>query len=268
MAFVETEGAQVEYLAKGTGRGLVLVHGTGGSAEANWTPLVSTLRGERRVVRPNYSGSGQTVDNGARLTVDYLARQVLAAADAADAGTFDLVGFSLGAGVAAHIAATRPERIGSVVLINGFASCEDPRLRFQFEHWLALAERDPEAMARLGLLTGFSPGVLSGFSREALETMVADTVRSTDPLGLARQIQMDLDLDVRAELPAIRQRTLVIGSEDDYMVPAVHARAMARAIPGARFMTLPGGHLMPMETPETLSRIIEDFIDGAIYFET
>ncbi|MDZ7840940.1 MAG: alpha/beta hydrolase [Gammaproteobacteria bacterium] len=262
MMFVEVDQTHVEYLAEGQGRPLVLVHGTGGSATANWDSLVGALRKERRVVRPNYSGSGQTVDDGRRLTTEFLAQQVTAAALAAGGSSFDLVGFSLGVGVAAHIAAREPERVRSLVLINGFACAEDTRLRFQFEHWRDLATRDTEALARLGLLTEFCPQALSLFTREQLEAFVAETARTTDPSGLVRQIQLDLDLDIRAELADIRSRTLVIGSEQDCMVPAEHARAIARAIPGARFAMLPGGHLMPMESPDALARLIEGFIDG------
>lgn len=98
MKFVEIGGVQVSYRVDGDGPGLVLVHGTGGNADTNWAHLLPVLTRRWTVVRPNYSGSGETRDNGGPLAVEALAAQVVGAAQAAGAVPFDLVGFSLGAG--------------------------------------------------------------------------------------------------------------------------------------------------------------------------
>jgi hypothetical protein len=66
---VDVDGAQVVFHVDGTGPGLVLVHGTGGDAESNWAGVVGPLGVGRMVVRPNYSGSSETSDDGGPLTV-------------------------------------------------------------------------------------------------------------------------------------------------------------------------------------------------------
>src|ERR1051326_8195152 len=125
MSVIEIASARVAYRVDGTGPGLVLVHGTGGNSATNWDALVERLSKRWKVVRPDYSGSGDTVDDGGPLTTTMLASQVVAAAEAADAAPFDLIGFSLGAAVALQIAADNAAKVRSVVLLAGFASSDD-----------------------------------------------------------------------------------------------------------------------------------------------
>ena len=143
MATVKVEQSVVEYLVDGTGPGLVLVHGTGGSAEANWGHLVGRFSKHWTVVRPNYSGSGNTMDAGGPLSVKQLAEQVLGAAEAAGKTPFNLVGFSLGAVVAAVVASRAADLVRSVVLIAGFPDSTDSYLRLEFSLW-----RDIVALAK------------------------------------------------------------------------------------------------------------------------
>lgn len=97
--FTEHDGARIGYRDDGAGPALVLLHGTGGDGDANWSGVLAGLDG-RRVIRPDYAGSGLTTDDTAPLSVDRLAAQVLAAVDHAGVDGFDLVGFSLGAALA------------------------------------------------------------------------------------------------------------------------------------------------------------------------
>jgi 3-oxoadipate enol-lactonase len=260
MPVVEIAGAKVAYRTEGKGPGLVLVHGTGGNAETNWGQLVGRLADRWMVVRPDYSGSGETVDDGSRLTIAALAAQVVAATEAAGAVPFDLVGFSLGAAVAVKIAADYRDKVRSVVLLAGFASSNDPRLKLQFRLWRELIDRDRDALARLVMLTGFSPAFLSSLDEEALERGVADIVSGNNWPGMARQVDLDLIADVRAEARRISKPTLVVGCTRDHMVPPAHAKELARLIPGVTYAELDSGHLAPMEKPSELLDLIEPFL--------
>lgn len=260
MLNVEIPGARVAYRRDGDGPPLVLVHGTGGDAESNWGAMLDRFAAEWTVIRPEYSGSGATADDGRPLDLAFLAAQVLAAATAAGAERFHLVGFSLGAAVAARLAADHPARVRSLVLAAGFAASDDARLRLEFALWRDLVGRDRATLARLLLLTGFSPEFLSGLGVVGLERAVAEVLATTDWDGMARQIDLDLDLDVWDALPRIVAPTLAIGCALDHMVPPAHARALAAAIPGARYAELPTGHLAPMERPGAFSEVVAAFL--------
>lgn len=259
MKNIEVSGATVSYRVDGSGQGLVLVSGTGGTLQSNWDHLIDALAPHRTVVRVDYSGSGETRDSHEILSVEILAEQVVAAAKASGAEPFDLVGYSLGASVAIHIAAQYPERVRSLVLLAGFASAEDSRLQLQSGLWLDLIRLDPRAFARLVLLTGFSPAFLSQLDEQQIGEWVEAicTVNRWD--GIARQIDLDRRLDVRAQLPRIAAPTLVIGCAQDQMVPVEHSRALAAAIPGAHYAQLDSGHLAPFERPAEFVRMVLEF---------
>lgn len=258
---VEAGGARVAYRRDGTGPGLVLVHGTGGDSRSNWDGLVPHLGDRWTVVRPDYAGSGETEDDGGPLSLDALAEQVVGAARHAGVAPFHLVGFSLGAGIAAAIAARHGDLVRSLVLINGFASAEDARLRLQFETWRDLVARDRRTMARLVLLTGLLPDTVSGLGTDGVEAAVEATLAETRWEGLARQVALDLRLDVRDRLGDIRAPALVIGAAHDHMVPPAHARALGAAISGARYVELPVGHLAVMDAPEAVAGPLLAFLD-------
>lgn len=259
MHHVAFDGSRVAYRKDGRGAPVVLVHGTGGDSETHWGLLVDRLAAEWTVIRPDYAGSGGTTDDGRPLTVAWLAGQVAAAAADAGAARFHLVGFSLGAGIAVQIAAERPGLVRSLVLIGGFASADDARLQLELRLWRDLIRTDRDALARLFLLSGFSPEALAALG----ESGIAEALALAGGLrwdGMARQIELDLTLDVRAEAARVSAPTLVVGGTHDQMVPPAHARALATLIRGSRYAELPTGHLAPVERPDALADLLVPFL--------
>ncbi|UBU12731.1 alpha/beta fold hydrolase [Nonomuraea gerenzanensis] len=242
-------GGAVHYGKAGSGPGLVLVHGTGGDAVTNYAHLVPGFADLRTVITPDYAGSGRTFDPGGDLTLDLLAGQVAAAFEEPS----DLVGFSLGAVVAAKLAAERPELVRRLVLIAGWTHLADSRLELGLRTWARLAATDPESFAAYGPLVGFSPGFVGSVGAGALMAGQA-------PPGTLRQIELDLRVDIRDLLPRITAPTLVIGNTQDYLVPVEHARAMHAAVPGSEYAELDSGHVVLHERPAEVTALIREFI--------
>lgn len=262
MAFIEAGADSVEYEVEGRGSSLVLIHGTGADAQSNWAHLVPQLAEDWRVIRPNYSGSGRTRDKGAPLTMKQVAGQVMAAARAAGAGPYVLVGYSLGAAIAAYIAAEHPDEVSAVVLLAGFACADDTRLKLEFELWRTLIASDRRAFSQNVLLTGFSPAFVSAMSPQQIEDTLQMMLANNDWEGMSRQIDLDSIVDVRDQVRRISQPTLVIGCEHDHMVPVQHAQLLAQMIPGAIYQEMETGHLAPLEQPQTFVRLLREFQAG------
>lgn len=260
MATANVEKSVVEYLVDGTGPGLILVHGTGGSAEANWGHLVDRFARHWTVIRPNYSGSGNTTDAGGSLSVDQLAGQVPAAAKAAGTVPFDLVGFSLGAAVAAMVAARAPDLVRSLILIAGFADSNDSYLKLEFSFWQELIAHNRPALARLFLLTGLSHSFLASLSEAEIAASASSIVAGTNWDGLARQVELDLTLDIREEVRSITRPTLVVGCTYDCIVPVRYPQIFATTSPGAEYAELATGHLAALEQPDAFATVIESFL--------
>ncbi len=263
MPITSTASARVSYTTEGNGPGLVLLHGTGGDGFSNWGPLVRHFSDHYTVICPDYAGSGATTDPGGPLQLAELAEQVLAAASAAGQEQFDLVGFSLGAVVAAHIAAEHPQRVRALVLVAGFAGGPEPRAQLQFGLWRDLIARDREAMARLILLTGFSPAFLASLPAGELAKRLAAVLRFTQWEGMLRQTELDLRIDIREAVTRITAPTRVIGCTQDQMVPPDLVRTLAGLITGADHVEIDSGHLVPLERPLELVAAIKAHIAGA-----
>ncbi|MFI7618378.1 alpha/beta fold hydrolase [Nonomuraea terrae] len=241
----------VHYHRAGNGPGLVMVHGTGGDAVSNFAHLVPGLADIRTVITPDYAGSGQTSDPGGDLTLDLLAGQVAAAFEEPS----DLVGFSLGAAVAAKVAAERPELVKRLVLIAGWTHLADSRLELGLRTWARLAATDPESFAAYGPLVGFSPAYVSTVGAAAL-------MAGKPPHGTLRQIELDLRVDLRDLLPQITAPTLVVGNTLDHLIPVEHARALHAALPGSQYAELDSGHVVLHERPAEITALIRGFIAG------
>lgn len=260
MPTVEHNGTQVAYQVDGSGPALVMIHGTGGSAELNFGHLVPRLAARFTVVRPDYSGAGETVDPGGDLTTERLAGEVMAAVDAAGVESFDLVGFSLGAAVAIELAARHPQRVRRLVLLAGFARSDDARMQLEFGLWHDLALSDPETLARWQMLTGFSPDFVSGLGSAAVEEAIADNVALRRWPDVARQADLDRTLDVRDAARRIVRPTLVIGCRLDHIVPPSHSRGLVELIPDARYAELESGHIAVIEQPDAFLDLLTGFL--------
>ncbi|MFC6880956.1 MULTISPECIES: alpha/beta fold hydrolase [Actinomadura] len=257
MPSIAAGDATVHYEADGSGTGLVLVHGTQGSGATNWGHLVERFAGDRTVIRPDYSGSGRTADPGGPLTVETLAGQVAAAARDAVEGPVDVVGFSLGAVVAAAAAALHPGLVRRLVLVAGWPHTGDARQRLMFELWSDLARADFGLFNRMAMLTGFSPGFLEALGGRAIDAALA--VSAPEP-GMDRQIDLDLRVDIRGLLPAITAPTLVVGLAQDQIVPPSGPVALHEGIAGSRYVEIDSGHLVLHERPDELVETVRAFV--------
>ena len=260
MPFAPYNDCSIEYFVVGSGNGLVLIHGTGQSAGNTWPEVVKHFAPTRRTVCPNYSGSGKTTDSGSALTVSLLAEQVLAAADHAGVERFAVAGHSLGTCVAMHLAAHYPDRVEKVALLAGFISAEDARSQLQFRMWKEMADTNPRMLAEMFLFTAFSPRFVEAMTDRAIKAAVDEIYRSTDWKGASRQISLDLTLNMAQEARMIQQPTLIIGCQQDFIIPPSHTKALFGHMPHAEYREMNAGHGGVMEKPVEFINLLDSFL--------
>jgi pimeloyl-ACP methyl ester carboxylesterase len=222
----------------------------------DWSRVVEELSNFRMVIRPNYIervAGANTMDESA---IKNLADEVVAAVRAEGKHRFDLVGNSLGAAVATCVAAEYPEMVRSLVLVSGFSHGGDPRMNLQFKLWLRLASTDKVAFTKLLLVSGLSPGFLSGFDEPTLNGITENFIASTDWRPVEPTIKVDLSVDVREYAAGIKTPTLLITAKHDQIVPPAYSDNL---VPDAKTLELDSGHLIFLEKPVELASAILSF---------
>jgi pimeloyl-ACP methyl ester carboxylesterase len=238
---------------------LVLLHGTSGRSE-DWSQVVERLTRHRLVIRPDYAEPVAGADSASAPGVSKFVDRVVAAAGTGGTARFDLVGYSLGAAVAASIAAEYPEMVRSLVLISGFSCASDPRMRLQFDLWLHLARTDKIALAKLLLVSGLSREFLSAFDQPTVDGIVQSFVAMSDWPLIEQNIRVDLAVDVREHASKINAPTLSITGKYDQIVPPFYTQDLAGLIRTAKSVEIPSGHLSFLEKPVDLASTILTFL--------
>ncbi|MFD9368329.1 alpha/beta fold hydrolase [Streptomyces sp. NPDC060020] len=259
-ATVSVAGARVHYERSGSGTGpaLVLVHGTGsGGSAVNWGRTLPRFTAGHTVITPDLSGTDRTTDDGAPLTVEGLAAQVIAVIEDAAVGPVDLLGFSMGAPVSAAVAALRPDLVRRLILVAGWAHTEgDEYLRNLFTLWKQIGVSDPAAFGRAVAMTGFSRGFLNAIGREQMELLIPNMPATP---GTLRHVDLDTRIDIRDLLPRIEAETLVIGAALDLTVPVENSRALHRAIAHSTYAEIDAGHVAFFEKEDEFVQLVGEF---------
>lgn len=173
----------------------------------------------------------------------------------------DVVGVSGGATVAGELAASHPDRIGRLVLVMANSGNPERSMPADPARMATLSAMPPMdakqedvvayRAAAWALLEG-EAGLMTAEERRAAAQAAA--ARSWDPDGLGRSGAALLAAgDRREPLAQVQAPTVVIHGEADPLISIEAGRDVAGAIPGARFVVIPGmGHGLTAEAIQAI----------------
>jgi pimeloyl-ACP methyl ester carboxylesterase len=241
--FTARDGIELAWRELGAGRPLVLIHGYFSNAQINWLRYGhARLLADAgfRVIMPDLRGHGQSgkPHDPACYPPDRLADDGFDLVAHLGLADYDLAGYSLGGRTAVRML-VRGAAPGRVVLCGmGLDGILDTHGRGGYFR---------------NVLTN-----LGGFERGTPEWMTEAFLKTTggDPQALLLVLDTFVDTS-EAELAAIAAPALVVtGEEDD---DNGSGEALAEAIPGARFQSIPGNHMSAVMKPE-LGQAIAAFL--------
>lgn len=208
--------------------------------------------------------------------VDYPG-DVFAAADALGWQRFDLLGHSLGGGVATAMAAACPQRISRLLLIEALGVIASAPEKALSHLQGALADRASYGNKALRVFANEEVAVAArmqanGLSREAATVLVARGLKavpggfswSSDPRLKLNSAQRFTEDQVLAILRGVRAPTLLVLAEPD--APFLPRETMERRIAQVadiRVVRLPGSHHLHLEDPQPVAAAIRDFLANA-----
>ena len=114
-AYAEVNGINLYYEIHGQGRPLILLHGGLGSGEM-FGPTLPALAATHQVILPDLQGHGRTADIDRPIDIRLMADDIAALIDHLGLEKPDIVGYSLGGGVAFFTASKYPEKVEKLVM--------------------------------------------------------------------------------------------------------------------------------------------------------
>ena len=115
--YADVNGLHLYYATQGSGRPLILLHGGLGTGDM-FGPVRAELAAQHQVITPDLQGHGRTADINRDMTYDNLSDDVAALLDYLKVPNADIIGYSLGGGVAIDTAIRHPEKVRKVVSIS------------------------------------------------------------------------------------------------------------------------------------------------------
>jgi pimeloyl-ACP methyl ester carboxylesterase len=242
---------ELEYLDRGEGRPLLVLHGAGGPRPD--APFIDLLAQHARVIAPTHPGFAAAPLPDWFDSVDDLAYLYLDLLEALDLRDAIVVGFSLGGWTACEIAVKCTHRLAGLVLVDAVG------IKVSDRETRDIADIFATPAAELTRLTyhdpAKAPDVLA-LPDEQLELVARN--RAASAMYLWEPYAHNPKL--RRRLRRIDVPVLVLWGESDGLVTPAYGRAFAAAIPDAEFHLIPAaGHAPQLEQPEAFAEHVNRF---------
>jgi pimeloyl-ACP methyl ester carboxylesterase len=128
--YAPVNGLKMYYEVYGSGPPVVLLHGSFMTITNNWSTWIPELAKTRQVIAVEMQGHGRTADIKRDFSYDNLSDDVAALLDHLKIKQADVIGYSMGAGVAMNLGIRHPEKARKVVSISG---------TFRYDGWVQAA---------------------------------------------------------------------------------------------------------------------------------
>src|SRR5262245_39665616 len=181
MPLIEIAGTTCYYPMSGRDAApLLMLSPSPGQDHGMWDPQIDDLSEHFRVVRYDIRGHGASGVTAGDYTIEQLARDALALADALGVERFAWCGLSLGGMIGQWLAANAPGRVSAAVLANTSPKADAGRMQARRE---AVLSGGMAAIADMVMGRFFSPRLLGGGS--SIVASARRTLLGTDPIGYA-----------------------------------------------------------------------------------
>lgn len=227
-----------------------------GTDQTLYDDVAPKLVSDFQLLRIDTRGHGASDAPVGDYTLDLLADDVLAVMDAAKVKKAIFCGISLGGMMSMKIALKAPERVEALIL-----ACTSSA--FDSAFWV---KRISDVRTN-GIASIADAGISRLFSEDFFnaDKIAINTARNTLAMmsseGYAGCGAAIRDMNLLPELPKISVPTLVLGGSKDTATPFEgHGDRIAAAIPGAKSVVLPVGHLASIEAPEEFAAAVRKFL--------
>jgi pimeloyl-ACP methyl ester carboxylesterase len=216
--YADVNGINLYYETHGTGRPLVLLHGGLGSGEM-FGPILPALAADRKVIAVDLQGHGRTADIDRPIDVRLMAADIAELIQHLGFGEADVMGYSLGGGVAMMTAIHHPALVRRLVAVSAHIRRD---------------AIDPEMLAQQGQL---GPDAVEFMKDTPMYQLYQRVAPRPDDFGrLLGKIgdSMAKDFDFSAEVRGLKVPTLIVAADADMAPPRHYVEVFALLDGGLR----------------------------------
>ena len=243
---------------------LILSSGLGGSANY-WNPNIPALAEHYRVIAYDHRGTGRS-DRTAlpEQTIDDMADDVVVLLDHLGIAKAHLIGHALGGLIGMALALWVPDRVGRLVVVNGWGRLEGHTRRC-FDARLALLRSvGPEAYVQAQPIFLYPANWLTLNASDIGAEEAAQLGHFPGAVVVEQRIAAVCAFDVQDRIGEIMSPLLAVSSEDDILVPSIaSSRIVDRLAPtngGTQVLMQWGGHACNVTDPDTFNRLVLEFL--------
>jgi len=257
---VKANGIMMHYETEGSGDNLVLFHALGQNLNM-WYHQVPVFSKTYRVIAYDIRGAGETEDHHTEYSVSLLIEDAYEFLKVLGIREGFLVGCAAGGAIAMGLTLNYPDMVKGVVLAGsggGFPTqSSEPAERRKALSDL-LAQRDIKRIAEFITTGSFSVDFKSKKPNEF--DKVTRIICQNKPEGIARLIRAFHVWEGHPDFSEVKCPVLLIVGEEDTFVGVQQARRVERAIPNSELIILPGGRIVPIETPGGFNQAVLRFL--------
>ncbi|OGO41518.1 MAG: hypothetical protein A2137_01250 [Chloroflexi bacterium RBG_16_58_8] len=250
---IQVDGLDVRYYAAGQGEPLVVIHGGGGDART-WWKNIAELAEKYTVYAPDLPGFGGSQPLGGNYYIPELTQFIDKFAASLGLKKFNLVGHSLGGGIALDYTLKSPDKVKKLVLVSSL--CLGREIAF----WVRLFSL-PALIVSIGAVT---MAVLKSVKWVVAQLNPAEFIMPLSPASMAvggnittfRQQSLVLE----SRLAEVAVPTLLVWGAKDPIVPVRQAYAAAKVIPRCQVKVFEKrGHNVHRDELKQFSSILTGF---------
>src|SRR6058998_126739 len=257
--YATVNGIKLYYETHGTGRPLILLHG-GLGATPMFGPNLPALAKGRQVIAADLQGHGRTADIDRPISPELMAEDIAALIMYLKLDRPDVMGYSLGGGVAFFVALRHPELVGKLVLVS------TPIRRNAFY---------PDILGQQGQVTAEAAEAMKQTPMYQLYASIAPRPEDWPRLLTKMGESMKNDYDFTKEFGKLQPTTLIVAADADIFPPA-HAVEVFGLLgggkrdggwdgsgrPKSQLAILPGLTHYNIGSAPALSAVVIPFLEG------
>ena len=257
MPMIDADGCLLNVSVEGRDGGpTVMLSNSLGTTMQMWEPQMRALTQLFRVIRYDRRGHGKSNVPPGPYSIARFGRDVIAILDDLNIDKVHWCGLSMGGMVGQWLGGNAPERLGKIVLANTTCHYPDPT------NW----HNRIKAVKEGGIATVADTIIASWLTADfrERELQIAERLKamlSATPVeGYLASCEALSTLDLRDQLPNIKNPTLVIAGRHDMSTPIAAGELIRSNIPGASLTILDAAHLSNIEQPHAFTDAVVGFL--------